>query len=335
MPTRKSSPIAIISLISGIVFLVLLIGESDPLGFSATSNLLKLYLRPLLQSEHPATTAEIFPTPTEPSPTAWLDYLNKLRFQSGLAAVTEKNNWNEACRLHSRYMVKNDTIEHDEYPDNSWYTPEGATAASNSNVMVSSDTRSLDQDAIILWMSQPFHGIGIIDPQLEAVGFGSHREAIGTWKMAAALDILRGQTSDEPPAGTYPVMWPPDGQITSILSYDGTEWPNPLTSCPGYKVPSGPPIYLQIDSGELTPNVTATLFQKNGKDLKHCVFDETSYMNPGTNGEEEIGRSSLNPRDAIILIPEKPLTPGANYQVSITSNDNTYTWHFTAGSKLK
>jgi hypothetical protein len=31
-------------------------------------------------------------------------------------------------------MVKNDLVDHDEDPDNSWYTPEGDQAARSSNL---------------------------------------------------------------------------------------------------------------------------------------------------------------------------------------------------------
>ena len=107
--------------------------------------------------------------------------------------------------------------------------------------MVSGSDSSTDQYGIDLWMSGPFHGVAILDPQLEVVGFGSYRESIGTWKMGATLDVSRGRTSAEPPAGTYPVMWPGDGQSTTILGYRGTEWPDPLTSCPGISATYGDP----------------------------------------------------------------------------------------------
>ncbi len=329
---RTSSPIGIFSLIIAIVLLVLLLGEYIDPGLLQIPSFVQKYLSLYSNSEPAPTAAEIPIIPTEPATIFWLDYLNEMRVQSGLAVVTENTNWNQACRLHSRYMVKNDIIAHHEDADKSWFTPDGDAAAGNGNLMASSDTQFSDHDAIAFWMSEPFHGIGIIDPQLDAVGFGSYRESIGTWKMAATLNINSGTTYTEPPSGTYPLMWPPDGFTTPILSSGGTEWPDPLTSCPGFKAPSGPPIYLQIGSGGLTPDVTDTSFQENGILLEHCVFDETSYVNPGTNGEEEIGRGSLNSRDAIILIPEQPLTPGANYQVSITSNGDTYVWQFTAGS---
>jgi hypothetical protein len=167
------------------------------------------------------------------------------------------------------------------------------------------------------------------------VGFGSYREAIGTWQMGASLDVSRGRISSEPPAGTYPVMWPGNGQTTSILTYRGTEWPDPLTSCPGvtadYWNPSGPPIYLQIGSGDFIPNVSATSLKQGSSNLEHCVFDETNYTNPNSS-TQNIGRWILNTRDAIIIMPKRPLEEGKTYTVSITTNGNIYTWSFEAES---
>ena len=203
--------------------------------------------------------------------------------------------------------------------------------------MVSGSDSSTDRYGIDLWMSGPFHGVAILDPQLEVVGFGSYRESIGTWQMGATLDVSRGRTSAEPPAGTYPVMWPGDGHSTTILGYRGTEWPDPLTSCPGisatYGDPSGPPIYLQIGSGNLTPNVTSTSFRRGNTQLEHCVFDETNYSNPSSS-TQNTGRWILNTRDAIIIMPKEPLETGRTYTVSITTNGNTYTWSFTAENSL-
>ena len=82
--------------------------------------------------------------------------------------------------------------------------------------------------------------------------------------------------------------------------------------------------------GNQTPDVTASSIQKDGKSIEYCIFDETNYLNPGIHGEQEVGRNSLDTRDAIVLIPKKPLRPGATYRVSITVNEQTLTWSFTA-----
>jgi hypothetical protein len=230
-------------------------------------------------------------------------------------------------------MVKNDVIMHDEDLGNPWYSEEGRLAAKNSNLMVSSNPNASDIEAIDLWLSGPFHGIGILDPQLGQVGYGSYREDIGTWKTGACLDVLRGLSSDEPPSGTFPVKWPGVSRPTTILSFTGNESPNPLTSCPGYSAPSGPPIMLQIGFGNQTPVVSGHSFSSNGTPLEHCVFDETNYTNPNPS-YQSLGRSVLNSRDAIVLIPRQPLNQGSKYAVSITVNGVTHSWEFTTAISL-
>ncbi len=265
-------------------------------------------------------------TPT-PAPSGWMGYFNDLRARGGLPPLSENAAWSSGCTLHARYMVKTDTIAHEEDPASPWYTAEGDTAAGNSNLMVSSDINAADESAFDLWMTGPFHGVGLIDPNLSATGFGSYREVTGTWHMGACVDVWSGRTG-APPSVSFPVMWPADGKTMPYTSYDGTEMPDPLTSC-GYTAPSGPPVYLLLGPGWSTvPNVTASSFKQGNTELPHCVFDETSYTNPDS-GLQDLGRSILDARDAVVLMPQAPLTPGAGYTVSITVSGQTYTWSFT------
>ena len=61
------------------------------------------------------------------------------------------------------------------------------------------------------------------------------------------------------------------------------------------------------------------------------MFDETSYSHPDP-GSQSLGRSILNSRDAIVLIPRLPLTPGTSYTVSLTVDGQTHTWTFGVSS---
>jgi hypothetical protein len=78
----------------------------------------------------------------------------------------------------------------------------------------------------------------------------------------------------------------------------------------------------------MTPQVTAHDFSDGSTSLAHCVFDETTYYNPNANMQQS-GRLILNSRDAVVLMPQTPLTVGKSYTATITSNGITYTWHFT------
>ena len=266
------------------------------------------------------------PTPTPQPDGAWLAYVNDQRGLADLSPVAENPTWSDGDWKHSRYMVKNDYLGHSEDLDNPWYTPEGLAAAQNGNAFVSSSTSSTDKYAIDFWMQSPFHAVAIVDPALQQVGFGSYREAIGRRHMGATLDVYRG-LGTIPPTVTFPIEYPADGKTTALRSYMGGEWPDPLTSCPGYSAPAGLPVILQIGPGNLTPSVTAHSFEQGGAPLEHCEFDATNYINPD-NYTQRVGRSVLSLRDAIVLIPRAPLTPGASYAVSVTSNGQTYVWTF-------
>jgi hypothetical protein len=243
-----------------------------------------------------------------------------------LPPVTENPDWSYGDWLHGRYIVKNDVLSHSEDPSNPWYTAEGSAAGESSNLAAHSANDPPDEWAIDTWMQSPFHAIGMLDPQLWQVGYGSYREADGGLQMAAGLDILRGLGSLAPGV-TFPVMWPGDGTTVSLTSH-WSAYPSPLTSCPDYTTPAGLPIILQLGTGELSPDVTGSSFRQGSTPLAHCVFSELTYTNPDP-GQQSLGRGILNARDAVVLVPRDPLTPGAKYAASITVNGQTYTWSFT------
>ena len=256
----------------------------------------------------------------------WLDRLNDFRSLANLPPVIENIWMSEGSKYHARYMVKEDELGHNESLSSIWFSVEGEEAA-RGNVTLSSNVQRSDLDAIESWMAAPFHGIGMIDPSLQIVGYGSYREADGGDQMGATLDIQRGIVSI-PATVSFPIMWPADGKTVPLLSFLGGETPDPLTSCPGYAAPTGIPIYLQLGSGDLIPNVISHSFtQEGGIPLEHCIFDETSYVNPNSY-DQSTGRAVLQRRNAIILIPRQPLTLGTSYTVSITVNAQSYVWSF-------
>ncbi|MCS6883274.1 MAG: CAP domain-containing protein [Oscillochloridaceae bacterium] len=260
---------------------------------------------------------------------SWLDYVNYHRATARLPPVTENPSWSYGNTLHARYTVKNDLVEHTEDPGNPWYTPEGLAAAQSSNLVAHSDINATDAWAIDRWMQGPFHAIGIIDPELLQSGYGSYREADGGLQMGAGLDVIRG-LGRRPSSVTFPVQWPADGAIVPLTAHQG-EYPDPLASCPGYSLPSGLPIILQLGPGDRTPAVAASAFLQGTTPLPHCVFDETSYVN-ADSAQQALGRVILDARDAVIVIPRSPLTPGMSYTVSVTANGQTHTWSFTVSS---
>lgn len=272
-----------------------------------------------------------YPPPIQPQ-NEWLAYVNSYRSMANLPPVIEEPGWNNGGWLHSRYMVKNDVMTHGEDPQNAWYTTEGDVAGKSSNLTASGNGEASDLYAIDSWMQAPFHAVAIIDPALNRVGFGSFREPEGNLRMGATLDVLRGRAAI-PDSIKYPIIWPGNGATVPLGLHWG-EYPDPLSSCPGYSSPSGLPLIVQLGPGNVTPNVSAHSFRQGNNQLEHCVFDETNYANQDT-AQRDLGRNILNARDALVLIPRQPLQPGASYSASITANGQTYTWTFSISANAK
>lgn len=262
-----------------------------------------------------------------PAPSAWLDYLNFYRATARISPVTENTAWSDGDRKHAIYIVRNDALRHSEDPATVGYTPEGQKAAQQSNLFYSCDRDTSDWRAIDTWMQSPFHALGVLDPRLVQVGYGSYKETGGNLRMGAALNVVAGTRHSR--AATYPVFWPGNDTVIPINSHrEGS--PSPLTSCPGYTAPSGLPLILQIGPGDLTPVVSATSFSQNGQPLEHCVFSESTYRNPDRD-QQKLGRSILGARGAIVLVPRAPLATGTTYTASITVDGRTHTWSFSTG----
>jgi hypothetical protein len=257
----------------------------------------------------------------------WLVRVNLYRGTAGLPPLAEDASYNDGEKQNARYIVKTDTLKHSEDPANRWYTPEGAAAAAASNIVALPTPGASEEWAIDLWMQAPFHAVGILDPKLHSTGFGIYSETKGGYQTGASLDILRGRRGLH--AGvTFPIVWPGPGSSVPLTSYIA-EYPDPLSSCPGYVAPAGLPIVVQFGTGSVAPAVTASTFSSSGMFLDHCVFSETSYVSDDPT-QQDLGRSILASRNAIVIIPKTPLTPGVSYNVSLTTAHRALRWSFSA-----
>jgi Cysteine-rich secretory protein family len=264
----------------------------------------------------------------------WLARLNHWRAMAGLSPVADDSSLSDADFKHARYLVENfrDVIArggdigvagHREDPHRPWYTPEGAAAAENSDVFEGWFARAPSPpstSAVDWWISGPFHRLPILNPDLNAAGFGTY-DKDGCW--AAAMDLA--PHPHPPQLFERAIEFPPDGTVTS-LSWAAGEWPNPLAACPGYSRPAGLPITLQLgwftDTG-----LTAHSIVLDGRPIEHCAFDGANYTNPSPF-DQEYARKALGGWSAIVLIPRYPLKRGAVYSVSVTARGQTYNWSF-------
>ncbi|MSQ28007.1 MAG: CAP domain-containing protein [Dehalococcoidia bacterium] len=225
-------------------------------------------------------------------PPQWLAQVNQYRALGGLSPVIEHPLWSEGCLQHARYMASNDLITHAEDPAAAGYSLAGDECARNGNTFISGSTRTGDADGVRNWITGPFHAIGVLNPRLRQVGFGSATDDGGRVRYGAALDVWRGVDYRNPPGVAYPAPWPGDGAVSPLRSYNGSESPNPLSACEGYRAPTGAPVLLQLGAAVTDPAVTATTITLNGAPVEHCVFDHTTYTHPDP-ATQESGRAAL------------------------------------------
>ena len=264
-------------------------------------------------------------TPRAAGESSWLDRLNYYRATATLPPVVEEPALSGAVLQHARYIVNHDVIEHAQNARKRWATAEGAAAAAVSNLAASTRENEPDWWAVDLWMQAPFHALGILDPALTRVGFGIHHASNGKIQTAAGLDVIRGRSSPTGPV-RYPIVWPADGSTVPLTSHED-EYPSPLTSCKGYSAPTGLPLIVQLGPGNGAPDVVGSVISDGETFLEHCLFDERSYVNPNRE-QQALGRSILDARDAVVLIPRKPLRPGFRYRVIIEANRRRIDWTF-------
>ena len=287
------------------------------------------FLPIILVAPSPTPTGTPLPV-TPPAATDWHNVLNYYRASAHLPAVAENANWSSGAVNHAIYMVRNDVLTNSENPATPLYSPEGATEAANSNLMLSDNVNTTDQQALDFWMSKPFHALGMIDPAWLSTGFGSFQEDAGQfdrYRMGAVLDVRQGLGAI-PGSVAFPIKWPEHNTTIYLTSYDGNEQPDPLTSCPGYSAPSGLPILVQVGPGGSNFTVGAHTIQQGNTSQPHCAFTSTTYTNSIDPGLQSLGRQILAASDAVVLIPQQPLIHGLSYTVSIVVNGNTLVWTF-------
>jgi hypothetical protein len=311
-------------------------------GAIATSMFVINFSRLEIASLAPAPGSASFAPPAtqsseESGPMPWLDALNGYRANAGLAPVSDNPGLGAGAALHSRYVVTNygDQISHSvnlgstmhlEDPSKPGFTPEGKAAGLAGDVDELWDpggTAGLSW-AIDNWMLAPFHRLSLLDPRLRTVGYGDYCEK---GICVATLDARGGADPSSPVSPAPLIKYPPDG--SSITGEEFTaEWPDPLTSCPGYTAPTGLPITLQL--GPLvTPIISIFSLTRDGdaSPVEACGIDVTGYKNPDA-ATQATGRGLLHEYGALIVVPRNPLTAG-RYTVKLGTNGSDYDWSFT------
>jgi hypothetical protein len=269
----------------------------------------------VLPSALPVATASS-PSPPFIAPDAdWLTTVNYFRAMSGLGPVNEDPSLSTGAVKHSCYMLLND-ITHYEESSKPGYTVDGARAGRNGNVAVSSVFNTLDRSHIELWMTGPFHAIGILRRDLQRVGYGACNNAnTPRWRSGATLDVLSGLGSRTPYPGA--ITFPGNGSTTSLSKFI-TETPNPLDFCGWTGTPAGLPVFAMMPEA-VTGSVSTTLTGPSGP-------VETCTLSPlNTNGAAQ---QILAFDNVVVAVPRVQLQPGT-YTATARTAARTVSWTFT------
>ncbi len=247
----------------------------------------------------------------------WLGVVNTYRAMSGVAPVTPNATWSSEAQAHSCYMLLNG-ITHDESPNLPGYTPGGDVAGNSGNVAVSSSVSATPRNHIDLWMTGPFHAIGILRHNLTSSGFGlcADSSTPTPWHSAGTLDVIRGLDSGRARPST-PIVFPGDGSTVPLHSFI-TEYPDPMTLC-GWSGSAGLPLIAMMPQ-EVT-SATATLTGPNGP-------IPTCNLHKGNTGANATARAILDGDNAVVVMPREVLADGV-YTVTVNSNGGNVTWSFT------
>jgi len=168
-----------------------------------------------------------------------------------------------------------------------------------------------------LFYDAPFHRFSLLATWATTAGYGAY----GTWPRRVGVLALRGQGF----IGSPMVRFPTDGSTVPLGAVTMMEVPDPLSSCPGYTLPTGLPITIQLGSGYRGKLASYSLQGPSGP-LEICGFDWNTYQNP-VAATQEHARKLLRMFGGMILIPRAPLANG-HYSVNVNTERQNITWSF-------
>jgi len=298
---------------------------------------------------------------------------NYYRASVGVPPIVADPALNEAALHHAKYLVNNhidagdgvvsngrvietgwNASAHSESVGNQWYTEDGAKWADYANVIRGSAVPT-DGAVLVDEQASRLDSLSVLDPQLASVGFGifcANDDCAGliVYKRGLAksqfLVLYEGNAMDwNAMLGTMPftvarlrkpIEFPPSSMPFPSRAYRGGEYPEALTTCPGYSAPAGIPIVLQLGAPTEGEDVklSSSSLSDDGAQLETCGFDATSYANPDGYQQSRL-RQGLHYYGAVVMIPKNPLKPGHKYTVSMVADSQPYTWSFSIAPDAK
>ena len=248
----------------------------------------------------------------------WLGIVNSYRAMSGLDPVVENPTWSQQGDEHSRYMLLNG-ITHVQSPGNPGHSEGGALAGANGNVATSTSTGATPRRFIDLWMTGPFHAIGLLRHNLTSSGFGAAADPdTSPWRSGATLDVLRGLTPGIPRTS---VTVFPGRDATIPLNRFIAEYPNPVELV-GWSGSAGLPL-LALMTAPIS-SAHASLTGPDGPIEVRVLHGGA----PGSGSGADIAARVMADENAVVVVPRDPLAPGT-YTAHVTTDAGDVSWSFT------
>ncbi len=261
----------------------------------------------------------------------WLVEVNRYRAAAGLDPVVSEPAWVTGLQHHFTYLDRTPASyrtgqyasAHTENPASPWYTSDGAAAGESSDLAYG--TRESSVDFIDGWYEAPFHAIGMLRPGLKKVAFASTTAGFGY----AGIDVIRG--IDSSVSQTAPVLFPGPGVTTDMAAFGG-ESPDPTETC---SFPSGTypglPLIAML-TADPAVGLTASLTRAGGVTLTSgsghlCIVDEHHYTSSDAV-YGPTGQAILDGDNAVLLIPDRPLTSGSWTATITQPSQPSISWTF-------
>ena len=274
---------------------------------------------------------------------------------------------------HARYLVKNGIAGGNMVLENGqlnfqtpqdafrgeergrpFYTDNGASVGRNGTVVTANEINMSGAEFVDRLMTMPFSGLTPMVPQFSVAGLGAYCDPgqcaiVIAYRFAleksVRIALYDGPASDRlwnPGLGLIPmetgrlraaVEFPPDGATVNLQSFAGEDFPDPLSSCPGYKTPTGTPISIQLGQGygpDDSLEVSSAFVTRDGAEIETCLITSASYMGRDSS-QTQAGKTGLATVGAAVILPREPLAPG-QYKVALKEDGKLYEWGFTVAA---
>ena len=261
---------------------------------------------------------------------AWLAALNRYRAQLGSLPVGEDPVLSAHDLTHAKWMAKYHVIEHGEQGRGA--TDVGDDAGKHSDLILGSVPLS-GPAAVLGWMRAPFHALCLLNPALQAAGFGAYGGAEAL-DCLSRLGAIAPASLADPAAQGWPRIWP-NSRTTLALNLDlfAGEIPDPTAGCRGLASTPGLPMLVSFGPIGAPGSVAADLthpivsLTDRGHRVAACVRTPWSFAPFST------AAGSLAAMQTVLVIPTKPLVRGHSYKLTVTAGAAVAQGRVTVGTR--